>query len=393
MKLFKRKKNTAPIEQVIVKEKLKDVAVMETQKEFNTETEEIEEPPKAKEGIKVKALSNPKYDDTLIGMLHNQFLTASDVLLEESEAFMKNRSKELQFWEQKEIENEDKAIDLKKLGFKNAGQTVQYDKERKEKEEEISQARKEIATKTELADAVRYFKTKYPAYKFITLDNIKHICKKYGLVFGENTLFTGFVPKENLEHIKNFWEWKNKKGYRKTEGGVDKSDRCFKIDNVSSMSFYNSVKTFIPYDRVYEQAILNRTSQINRDYPLHPYDGDNDWKEEIKYYFTKSEIAEMHNDSDRYDKFVQRYIQRNTSDFELFEGYEFMDELYIAAPAEDMNLEGKTVVDYEIVDAPQIDDPVVFYPVSHGENIVGGLIITAWGDEASDPLVQNESLN
>ena len=39
-----------------------------------------------------------------------------------------------------------------------------------------------------------------------------------------------------------------------------------------------------------------------------------------------------------------------------------------------------------------VEDPVIFYPVSH-KGIKGGLIITAWGDEAHDPLVLNEKKN
>jgi len=35
-----------------------------------------------------------------------------------------------------------------------------------------------------------------------------------------------------------------------------------------------------------------------------------------------------------------------------------------------------------------IDDPIVLLPVSEGY-----IVVTAWGDEASDPIVVNESNN
>lgn len=58
-------------------------------------------------------------------------------------------------------------------------------------------------------------------------------------------------------------------------------------------------------------------------------------------------------------------------------------QLQIVAPLKDFDLEGYHTEGREIVkDAPP--DPIVLFPVKNGF-----LIVTAWGDEASDPIVQN----
>jgi len=63
-------------------------------------------------------------------------------------------------------------------------------------------------------------------------------------------------------------------------------------------------------------------------------------------------------------------------------------EFLIAAPAKDFNIPTKQhIVDHKIVDKP-IPDPVVLAPVQGGY-----LIVTAWGEEASDPLVVNDINN
>lgn len=60
-------------------------------------------------------------------------------------------------------------------------------------------------------------------------------------------------------------------------------------------------------------------------------------------------------------------------------------ELLICAPLKDMNVEGKQLFGNWIIEIP---DPVVLQPVEGGF-----LILTAWGEEASDPLVVNEIFN
>lgn len=63
------------------------------------------------------------------------------------------------------------------------------------------------------------------------------------------------------------------------------------------------------------------------------------------------------------------------------------DSLQICAPIKDMDTKGMELdKGYKL--KKHIPDPVVLQPVSGGY-----LILTAWGDEASDPMVVNESMN
>ena len=65
--------------------------------------------------------------------------------------------------------------------------------------------------------------------------------------------------------------------------------------------------------------------------------------------------------------------------------------LEICAPVKDFNTKGMELKDFKLSKI-EIPDPVVLQPVNFkGEKYY--LIVTAWGDEASDELVVNETLN
>lgn len=61
--------------------------------------------------------------------------------------------------------------------------------------------------------------------------------------------------------------------------------------------------------------------------------------------------------------------------------------LYICAPLKDMILDSNEKVENNRI-VKSYPDPIVLNRV-----IGGNLIISKWGDEASDPIVQNEKLN
>lgn len=65
--------------------------------------------------------------------------------------------------------------------------------------------------------------------------------------------------------------------------------------------------------------------------------------------------------------------------------------LEIVAPKTDFNMEGMEIKDFK-VSKIQIPDPIVLKPVMFDETKYY-LIVTAWGDEASDELVVNEKMN
>jgi len=74
----------------------------------------------------------------------------------------------------------------------------------------------------------------------------------------------------------------------------------------------------------------------------------------------------------------------------------------IVAPQKDFNMDRSELVNGRIMDTRPVPlDPVVIQPVRFSytrpgyntQYLIGGLIVTAWGDEASDPDVVNEKMN
>jgi hypothetical protein len=68
-------------------------------------------------------------------------------------------------------------------------------------------------------------------------------------------------------------------------------------------------------------------------------------------------------------------------------------EFAIAAPLKDFNVDDMELTKGELKRKPVVDeDPIVLQPVRYGGK-THFLIVTAWGDEASDPLVLNQNHN
>lgn len=65
--------------------------------------------------------------------------------------------------------------------------------------------------------------------------------------------------------------------------------------------------------------------------------------------------------------------------------------LEIVAPSKDFNLTDEMIIDFK-VSKINIPDPIVLQPVSYNRNKYY-LIVTAWGQESSDPLVLNPKFN
>jgi hypothetical protein len=193
----------------------------------------------------------------------------------------------------------------------------------------IAQLKNENESKASLIRAINYFSIKYPQYKFITEDSVKKICQKYGLIYGEVGRYKGIVPDKNLEHIEKFV--------------VNEEDDCyFRIRN----SIYGS---------------SNPTS---------------------KYLSKKDYVLRAKADAEMY--------QNHMMSVGVFFEYG-LAPLEIAAPLKDFDTKNMTVKDFELSKI-QVPDPVVLKPVIF-EDKKHYLIVTAWGDEASDELVVNEKMN
>lgn len=229
----------------------------------------------------------------------------------------------------------DKANRLKSLGFINT-------KEVKEAQNEINRLeilKIENKAKKELIDAINYFSFKYPQYKFITEDSVKRICSKYGLIYGEINRYIGEVPEKNLKYIEQF--------------KINDEDKLY-LEREWYQSRYERVET------LYKSRIISYSQYFEHTRPK-------SW-EEYRYLVDKG----LRINSDFRDEII-------------------CSSLEIAAPIKMFNMKDHEIQDFKL-QRIEDKDPVVLQPVQYN-NKKYYLIVTAWGDEASDELVVNQKMN
>lgn len=220
---------------------------------------------------------------------------------------------------------------LLKLGFANTKECIEAQAEIGR----LDKLRTENQKKQNLIDAINYFSMKYPHYKFITEESVKKICLKYGFIYGSVSNFIGTVPDENLKHMEDFH--------------IAETDECYQYERysvyVSSKERYGYMKTIYSSAQAKAWLLSNNVERISRN---------------LRYDITET--------------------------MELL-------PLEIVAPPKDFNLDGMEVKNFKLSKKPiEIPDPVVLKPVYYcGRKYY--LIVTAWGKEASDPLVLNERHN
>ncbi len=235
------------------------------------------------------AVSEPKSSGkypAVVEEIHNEFFTAGDKILAEAlKVLGESAGRDIKQGER-----------LKKLGFTNSKLVTQFEK---------SQVTKEVA------DLIMYYRKNYRNNKFITKEQVISICKKYGLILGEVSAYTGFIPEVKISDIERF-----------------------KVKN-------NDV----------ERIILSQSTYPNKNGIISEDNG--------QLALSLPSI---------YKKVVKSL------------------GLKICAPQKDMIIHSyQTVSNYEIKEIP---DPIVLQPVKGGY-----LIVCAWGDEASDPIIVNETMN
>ena len=253
--------------------------------------------------------------------IHNEFYTAGDSILQEAESLLKEL----------EVKDLAKGKRLAALGFgKTREAVVAIETENK------------LATTKEIADLVMYYRINYPNNKFITEEQVKAICEKYGLVCGDTTMYKGFVPENKLHLIESF--------------NLNKKDIPFAciVDNKGDV-----------------RKILNKS----------------DFKETDTGFFDEriksggEGFFSCNGNGKTYLGYDTTELYGNSSRVMPFD-----DKFKICAPLKDMEIpQGKQLKGYKIMDIP---DPVVLQPVRGGY-----LIVCAWGDEASDEIVVNQNNN
>jgi hypothetical protein len=230
------------------------------------------------------------------------------------------------------VVNDTKIEALKMLGFKQVKEVQESTK--------ISEA---TALSKDQIESVNYYRQHYPYNKFIVESQVQAICFKYNLVCGDVDRFKGFVPEKNINEIVAFKLKKCDtyvKGYLWGSGNITSVNP---VEHLISLKLYES---------------LLKTKDI-RGIGSGDLNKDDNW-------CSGSSIGSEHSYFDRITKL----------------------KLQICAPVKDMDISGLELIEGYKLKKKFIPDPVVLQPVKGGY-----LILTAWGDEASDPLVVNENFN
>lgn len=120
----------------------------------------------------------------VIERIHEDFDTAAQDFLDKANEIISGGTKEMK----PEVHEK-----LKAFGFKRAQDIV-----------EVEEAAKAKALAKDVAEKVSYYFEHYPFNKFITREQVKDICKKYGLVFGKTEWYVGNIPEKNQMEIVSF---------------------------------------------------------------------------------------------------------------------------------------------------------------------------------------------
>lgn len=254
----------------------------------------------------------------IIHQIHNEFMCAGEQILKDAERIIADCK----------LKNMDKGKQLMQLGFINTPQA----------KEVIETGRKE-ALAQQNAVLVQYYWKNYPLNKFITESAVEHICKKYGLVCGDVSLYKGFVPEKKLKEIASF--------------SIKDTDKPFAQLLGTDRKFLTNIER----------------SECKHDY----------WGIEKG---SSATFSRGNSTSLEFSERINSYF--DTNDFLHVQGY--VPSLKICAPLKDMDVQGYDLKGYRL--EKQIKDPVVLQPVNGGY-----LIVTAWGDEASDENIVNERNN
>jgi hypothetical protein len=259
----------------------------------------------------------------IIAAIHNEFDTAADVLLVEMEQYNKTVPEP----------NASKIDRLKSLGFRKAKEV-----------KEGQQVLEEKLANVEKMNTIKYYQQNYPLNKFITETQVEGICKKYGLVMGKVSDYTGFVPESKLALLEKF---------KLKQGDIYESSG----DYYYPSSVTESMETVRRHVDLYEQNLRRMLSGAGATYPS-------------GYPSGEVIIPTGHFGSGGYVP-KPKELKKQAPAY------------MICAPQKDFDMAGKELKKFKLVDKP-VPDPVVLQPVKGGY-----LIVCAWGDEASDPEVVN----
>lgn len=253
-----------------------------------------------------------------IEAIHKRFDIAGERLLMQAKRIIANAG----------TVNAEKIERLKKIGF---GATKPI--------KELEERTKATANAYETIEAVEYYRTYYPSYKFISLKQIESISKKYGLLYGDSKNYLGDIPEKNLCEIE-----------------------AFKLREEDYYEEPKSIWESLLMTRRYDDLISKYVCGVD------PY---------------RTETASGNSDMAMASGMALLAEEKTK------EPKKEKPPFKICAPKKEFNTAG-----YEIKDGFRlVYDPIVIQPVKF-KNIEGGLIITKWGlPEGANEELLNEINN
>lgn len=202
-----------------------------------------------------------------------------------------------------------------------------------------------------LRDLVLGYQYHYPNNKFITDDEVHRICKKYNLICGPVSAYTGKVPDSKVKDIASF-----------------------------NLHYSHARETEYEYKVTYHQKGDGWTPKwLTASSP---------WQKKLpkiisgRYFYSTFDIDSYLNSI--YNTGINWLVDKMKESTKEFKG------LYICAPEKEMKTDGLTKKGlFAFLETKRhIEDPVVLHPCKGG-----WLILAAWGPEASDQNVVNHKMN
>jgi len=254
-----------------------------------------------------------------VEQIHREFDTAQERLLAEAISIIENNQV-----------STDKGERLEKLGFTSTKEVKEY-----------RTKKRALVVNTEQAELIKYYKQEYPFQKFLTVDELDRICKKYNLIYAPVGNYKENVPDKNLAEIE-------------TSKKLNKKDKAGNLIKVLGNRFRSGRSGYRKFLRDYPDGLVD--SELLR----------------TRHYNIETALFTL------YDFHVSKYRETKRKG------------LFIAAPKSHFNLKGLKNKGLGFFNSKvfEVKDPIVF------RHCRGGIqVLSKWGLEANDPALANEILN
>lgn len=136
--------------------------------------------------------------------IHKAVFSAEEELLKEAQTILDSVKSDSELGKPKyPKEEEDLLNKLLELGFTKQPQAVELQKKIDQYKEKKALYDQEREAAKQVSKLVQYYQSKYKN-KFITIDSIKSICNRFGLLFAPIQMYSAEIPLKNMREIAHF---------------------------------------------------------------------------------------------------------------------------------------------------------------------------------------------